>query len=192
MKKAFIFMLICGMISGSQLYAQNNTGKGNTKPDKEQKDKPQGHENKKDNDNSKGNQVKDQKMTKDNQGKGHDKDKEDHGKGNAYGKNKDSLQGREFGQNRANEAKSKNHQEALQKTETNVNQVSKTNEDTKNKIKQAYGNLEKKKKDKKITEAEYNKQKQELDNLEKQVNDLEMQNTGVKTQLEQQKQVKTK
>lgn len=185
MKKALIFTLVCGLIFGTNLYAQHGSGKGNNKTDKEKPDKVKDNK-------EQANKVTGQGQDKDKGNQGQNKDKENQGKGHAYGKDKDSLQGREFGQNRANEAKSKNDKEAVTNTQTNIDQVSKTNDDTKAKIKEAKDKLEQKKKDKKISEAEYAKKKKELEDMEKQVDDLQKKNNDVKSNLDKQKETQTK
>ena len=164
MKKIIMFILATGLVVSGPAYTQqgsgNGKGKGNNKTEKNQnnKDKNQGND-------------------KDKPGK----DKDNPGKGHAYGKDKDSLSGREFGQNRAAEARSK--KEAVEQTEANISEVTQANTDTKEKIKQAREKLEAKKKNKQINQADYNKKKQALDDLEKEVDELEKQNNEIKSKL---------
>jgi colicin import membrane protein len=171
MKKLITILLITGLAFGGPAFAQQ--GKDKNHPDKTQNGKP----------------AKDDKEKNNNKDKTKEtgKDKENPGKGNAYGKNKDSLQGKDFGQNRAQEAKNK--KEAIEQTETNLTQVSQTNADTKTKIKQAREKLEAKKKGKKISDVDYNKKKKALDDLEKEVDGLEKQNTEIKGKLDKEKAV---
>ncbi len=182
MKKFIITLLVSGLVFGTQVVAQhgqgNGQGKGKNKQNKEQKDKVKSVNP------SDSKQVKAQDQDKNQQGK------DTVGKGHAYGKNKDSLQGREFGQNRATEAKTKH--EAVKNSETNIDQTTKTNDDTRAKIKDAKDKLELKKKSKKITDAEYTKKKKELDDLENQVNELDKKNNEVKDKLTKEKEVKQK
>ncbi len=190
MKRIVISFLISGMVLCSQVFAQQGNGKDKGHPPVPGKlptPKPVPNHP------PKPNVVKPQKpvppsLPQPDQGKGQDKTKENQGKGHAYGKNKDSLQGRDFGQNRAAEAKSKH--EAITNSESRIDQTSKTNDDTRSKIKQAKEKLELKKKQKQITDAEYTKKKKDLDDLEKQLNDLEKQNNDVKEKLGKEKETK--
>ncbi|HNX07928.1 MAG TPA: hypothetical protein PKL96_10120 [Bacteroidales bacterium] len=118
------------------------------------------------------------------------KEKENQGKGHAYGKNKEGLEGKEFGQHRAAEAKSKH--EAVTNSQQAIDNTAKTNSDTQAKIKEAKDKLEKNKKEKKISDADYNKKKKELDDLEKQVKELEKKNSDVKNKLDKESSAKDK
>lgn len=93
-------------------------------------------------------------------------------KGNAYGKNKDELQGKDFGQNRAEQAKMKRQSKAKELDDSAVNGDSKVIEG-REKIKIAKEKLEKEKTSKKISDADYQKRKEKIDNAEKAVNILE-------------------
>lgn len=143
-----------------------------------QKDKPKGKDS-----------VKTEVSQKD-KDNNKDKSKENQGQGNAYGKNKGDLSGKEFGQNRAEDAKNKD--EAVTITQNNINQVATTNTDTKEKIKQAREKLEKKFKNKELTKAEYEKKKKAIDDLEIEVNTLETKSKEVKENLDKEKEVITK
>lgn len=188
MKKLIIALIVSMMVFCTQLYSQNGNGtglgngngkgKGHNKPDKEQKDKDQ-----KDN-------GKDKIKDKEKKDKNKEDEKTNNGKGHAYGKDKDSLTGKEFGQKRAADAKSK--KEAITNAEANIDKTTKTNDDTKAKIKQAREKLDAKKKAKKINDKEYNKKKKELDDLENQVLELEKQKSAVNEKLNKEKEVKQK
>lgn len=193
MKKIFISLLITGLISGSQIYAQHGQGKGQGQEKNNQKkgqaDKP------KPVDKTKPNQGQMLEKPKPGQGQPqhkpgdqHGKYKENQGKGHAYGKNKDSLQGRDFGQNRAAEARSKH--EAITNSESRIDATSKTNEVTRSKIKAAKDKLELKRKNKQISQSEYLKKKKDLDDLEMKVNELDKKNKDVKDKVDKEKQVK--
>ncbi|HNW89883.1 MAG TPA: hypothetical protein PKN48_09480 [Bacteroidales bacterium] len=192
MKKFLITLLITGLVFGTQVYAQHGHN-GLPKPPVPGKTPPKpkpfpGQP-------PKPNVVKPNKpvpppVPPSDQGKGQDKAKDNQGKGNAYGKDKEGLEGKEFGQHRAAEAKSK--QEAITVSESKIDQTVKTNEDTRTKIKEAKEKLELKKKEKKITDAEYAKKKKELDDLETQVNELDKKNAELKGKLSKESEVKQK
>lgn len=193
MKKFLITLLITGLVFGTQVYAQQGNGKGLPKPPVPGQTPPKpkhvpGQP-------PKPNVVKPNKpvpppVPPSDQGKGQDKAKENQGKGNAYGKDKEGLEGKEFGQHRAAEAKSKH--EAVTNSNQAIDNASKTNEDTHAKIKEAKNKLEKNKKEKKISDAEYNKKKKELDDLETQVNELDKKNAELKGKLSKENEVKQK
>lgn len=135
----------------------------------DQKGKPnQGKENGKGNSNGKGNQGKDKDKDKGN------KPEEHPGQGHAYGKNKGDLSGREFGQQRAAEARAK-HNEAKPKSEGEarelVKETVKRNEvlltDTERKIRDFKTRLEELKKAGKITTEEMNLKLKALESIEK-------------------------
>jgi len=195
MKKFLIALLVTGLVSGTQLYAQQGKDKilPKPKPFPGQPHKPPTPP--KPNfatppkpDLSKAPKPVPPPTPQNDQGKGQVKDKNNQGKGNAYGKNKDGLEGKEFGQHRAADAKSKH--EAITISQSKIDQTTKTNEDTRAKIKEAKAKLEQKKKDKKINDAEYKKKKKELDDLELQVNDLEKKNNEVKDKVTKETEVK--
>ncbi|HPB24795.1 MAG TPA: hypothetical protein PLB59_03975, partial [Bacteroidales bacterium] len=138
MKKVLITLLITGLVFSAQVYAQQ--GKGSDKPPKPPKPQPvkvktppvpkpavgqppkpvvpvkPGEPQ---------TPVKPQNPQGKDKTKGEVKDKENQGKGNAYGKNKEGLEGKEFGQHRAAEAKSK--QEAVSNSKQSINSTTKTN-----------------------------------------------------------------
>jgi colicin import membrane protein len=164
MKKIIPFILAAGLIFAAPVYAQQGKGKGNDKGGKNQTEKP------KDDKEKPGANGKD----KDNQGKGH-----------AYGKDKDTLSGREFGQQRAAEARSK--KEAVEQAEAGISGVEATNNDSKDKIKQARERLEAKKKNGQVSKADYEKKKKALDDLEKEIKELDKANTELKEKLDKEK-----
>ncbi len=177
MKKIVILVFIACFIDGTSLYAQHGqgngkgNGQGKNKEHKEQVDKV------KDIDKDKGkDKVNESKPESENgnQGKGH-----------AYGKNKDTLQGREFGQHRAAEARSKH--DAVQASEANVAAVTNTNQSTREKIKEARAKLNEKKNNKKINDVDYNRNIKELDALENKVNQLDERNKAAGDKLSSQK-----
>lgn len=146
--------------------------------DKDQKGKPDQNKG-----NGKGN-------SKGNQGKDKDKDKgnkpdEHPGQGNAYGKNKGDLSGREFGQQRAAEARAK-HDGAKPKSEGEarelVKETVKRNEvlltDTERKIRDFKTRLEELKKAGKITTEEMNLKLKALESIEKRRTTIEMKITN--------------
>ncbi|HNW99709.1 MAG TPA: hypothetical protein PKK00_14980, partial [Bacteroidales bacterium] len=114
-----------------------------------------------------------------------DKEKEKENQGNHYGQNKGDLQGKDFGQHRAEEAKSKN--DFVTESEDNISVTDQNNVATRDKIKQAREKLELKKKNKEITDVDYQKKKKALDDLETQVNELEKQSKDVKDKLDTEK-----
>ncbi|MFO7722255.1 MAG: hypothetical protein R6V49_03435 [Bacteroidales bacterium] len=110
------------------------------------------------------------------------KDKEHPGKGHAYGKDKEGLEGKEFGQARAAEARSK--EKVLKETETNIEKAEKSNAATREKIKKSRENLEMKKNRKEISKEEYDKKKKELDEIEEKVEKLEKDTRANREKLE--------
>jgi len=85
MKKVLSFVLMISFVAFvGQLQAQNKSGDG------------------------KGTTKTEQTVKKENPGNKNGHEKENNGKGNAYGKNKGDLKGKEFGQQRAADAHSKN------------------------------------------------------------------------------------
>lgn len=183
MKKIVILVFIACFIGGTSLYAQHGqgngkgngqgNGQGKNKEQKEQVDKVKDKDKDKDKGKDKVNESKPESENG-NQGKGH-----------AYGKNKDTLQGREFGQHRAAEARSKH--DAVQASEANVADVTNTNQNTRDKIKEARAKLNEKKNNKKINDVDYNRNIKELDALENKVNQLDERNKAAGDKLSTQK-----
>jgi len=114
-----------------------------------------------------------------------DKEKENQGKGNAYGKNKGDLQGKDFGQNRAAQAKTK--KEALTAIETNITLTSQNNASTLDKLKLAKEKLAAKKKSGQITEVEYKSKTKAIADLEAEVTALDKKAKEFKEKLDTEK-----
>ena len=81
----------------------------------------------------------------------------------------------------------KNKKEAVGNAHKNISKTKTLNVSTRGKIKQARAKLEEKKKDKKITEADYQKKKKSLDGLEKELNALDAKVTTTEKQLDSEK-----
>lgn len=99
------------------------------------------------------------------------KDKADN-KGNAYGKDKGEMSGREFGQNRAAEARSKNQAkkaETKRSVETGDSKVI----EARDRIKKSKEKLEKDKKSRKVNDKQYEERKRKIEAAEKQTDELE-------------------
>jgi colicin import membrane protein len=103
---------------------------------------------------------------------GKDTKAEEKDNGNAYGKNKNDLEGKEFGQSRADQARL-NKQQKKQELDSSLVKGNEKVIEAREKIKVAKEKLEKDKKAKKISEAEYKEKKEKIDKAEKAVNDLE-------------------
>jgi colicin import membrane protein len=101
----------------------------------------------------------------------HDMEKEK--QGHAYGKNKGELEGKEFGQSRAEQAKMQQNIKE-QELGTSVAEGEAKVIEAREKINAAKEKLEKDKKAKKISDAEYKEKKEKIDKAEQAVNDLEM------------------
>jgi colicin import membrane protein len=97
------------------------------------------------------------------------KDKEGH----AYGKNKGELEGKGFGQSRAEQARMEQHRREFELGNSVMEGDAKVME-AREKINAAKEQLEKDKKAKKISEAAYKEKKEKIDKAEQAVNNLEM------------------
>lgn len=95
----------------------------------------------------------------------------DKGKGNAYGRNKGGLEGRDFGQARAEEARMK-HQERRSELDRKVEDGEQKMVQARERIRIARENLEKEKASKRIPEDVYQQRKEKIDNAEKAVTEL--------------------
>lgn len=139
-------------------------GKPNVEINREVQSRGDNHEDDRDDHNGKG------------KGKDKDKDKNDNhpGNGHAYGKNKGELSGREFGQQRAAEARAK-HEEVKPKTEKEAKEVVRTTverndvllTETERKIIELRRRLEEMNKAGKITIDEMNQKLKTLQTIEK-------------------------
>lgn len=98
--------------------------------------------------------------------------KEGKGKGNAYGRNKGGLEGRDFGQARAEEARMKN-QEKKSELDRRVEDGEQRSVQARERIRVAREDLEKEKNSKRIPDDVYQQKKEKIDNAEKAVIDLE-------------------
>lgn len=96
----------------------------------------------------------------------------DKGKGNAYGRNKGGLEGRDFGQARAEEARMK-HQERRSELDRKVEDGEQKMVQARERIRVAREDLEKEKASKRIPEDVYQQKKEKIDNAEKAVTELE-------------------
>ncbi len=94
------------------------------------------------------------------------------GRGNAYGKNKGGLEGRDFGQARAEEARMK-HQERKSELDRKVEEGELRSVQARERIRVAREELEKEKASRRINEEAYQQKKEKIDNAEKAVTDLE-------------------
>ncbi|MBN2610384.1 MAG: hypothetical protein JXB00_02405 [Bacteroidales bacterium] len=92
--------------------------------------------------------------------------------GRAYGKDKDGMEGKDFGQTRAEQAKMKQDMKKEELHESVAEGEEKVVQ-ARNKIREAKEKLEKDKKEKKISEAEYQAKKEKIDEAENAVNELE-------------------
>ncbi|MBV6441417.1 MAG: hypothetical protein DYG98_03130 [Haliscomenobacteraceae bacterium CHB4] len=104
-------------------------------------------------------------------------------KGHAYGKDKGDLSGREFGQQRAAEARSK-HQAKKAEAMTSVEKGDATVISARDRIRNAREKLEKDKKAKRINEKQYVERKKKIDDAEQQTNELESKVKKAKTKME--------
>lgn len=91
-------------------------------------------------------------------------------KGNAYGKNKGELEGKDFGQDRAEQARLE-HKEKLEKLDKTIYEEEEKVKEAKEKIKKSKDKLEKDKN--KIFEKEYKEREVKIKNAEDAVKDLE-------------------
>lgn len=93
-------------------------------------------------------------------------------KGNAYGKNKGELEGKDFGQYRAEQAKLKNKKKKGELGQSLTTATTKIN-DANIRIKKARANIERAKKDGKMTDKEYKVKMEKIERAEKAVKELE-------------------
>lgn len=98
--------------------------------------------------------------------------KEKSSKGHAYGKNKDDLKGKEYGQERARQAKLRKEQK-VKELDSFINQGELKIKGAKEKIHKSKVKLEKEKKEDTISNADYKKRKDKIDKAERGVMDLE-------------------
>jgi len=176
-------MLTLCFVIGITLFAQHGTGNG--QGNGQGKNKQNKEQNNIQKDNKKDKEKNNTKETEPQSDKEKEKDK-GQGKGHAYGKNKDTLQGRDFGQHRAAEARSKH--DAIQESQTNITDITNTNQSTREKIKEARDKLNQKKNNKQITESDYNRNIKELDELEIKLNQLEEKNKSAQEKLNKEKE----
>ncbi len=94
------------------------------------------------------------------------------GRGNAYGRNKGGIEGRDFGQARAEEARMK-HQEKKSELDRKVEDGELRTVEARERIRVAREELEKEKASKKISDEAYQQKKEKIDKAEKAVSDLE-------------------
>lgn len=98
--------------------------------------------------------------------------KENNGQGNAYGKNKGNLTGREFGQERARQAKL--NKETKQEELSNVVDVnSEKTKTAREKVNEKLEELEKMKEKGEVSEKEYGAKVEKIEEVKKQIFDLE-------------------
>lgn len=102
-----------------------------------------------------------------------DKEKDDNDPaGNAYGQDKGELSGKEFGQQRAETAKT-NRDVKKRELDESVAKGEQKVAEAKEKIKAAKDKLEKEKKGKKINDAQYAERKAKIDKAEQKANELD-------------------
>lgn len=94
------------------------------------------------------------------------------GKGNAYGRNKGGLEGKDFGQARAEAARMQQQEKKAELDRTVTDNEGKITQ-AREKIRIAREDLEKQKASGKVKEKDYQAKKEKIDNAEKAVNDLE-------------------
>jgi hypothetical protein len=114
--------------------------------------------------------------------KGDNAEKADKSKGHAYGRDKDGLQGREFGQSRAAQARLQGAKADTLKTRTDmaIEKVSVARE----KVNQAKANLEKTRKAGKLTEAQYAEKVKKVEAAQQAIDKLEAKTKKAKVLLE--------
>jgi len=101
------------------------------------------------------------------------KDKEDNqGQGNAYGRNKGGLQGRDFGQARAEQARMQ-QQAREAELDTHLANGEERVARSRERIRVAREELEKEKAGRRISERDYQLKKEKIDNAEKAVDELD-------------------
>jgi colicin import membrane protein len=120
-----------------------------------------------------GNQNRDKADNNNNNNNNRDKDKvAQDNEGNAYGKNKGDLSGREFGQQRAAQARLTSEQRR-ERLENSVEEGDKKVKDARTKIAKAREALEKDRSDKKLTDVQYAEKKARIERAERAVQVLE-------------------
>lgn len=114
------------------------------------------------------NQTKDKAEKEVQKGKDNIKEKvkENQGKGNAYGTDKNGLSGKEFGQQRAEEARMKSRKELEISVEDGQRKIKNARE----KIKKSTDELERKHRERSITNEEYERRKRTIEEASKEVN----------------------
>ena len=110
------------------------------------------------------------------------KEYENKGKGHAYGKNKGDLEGKEFGQQRAEQARNKieSSEQKIKYTEENI-------QEAEGKIKMARERLEEQYRNNEIGENEYLKRKANLERYEEQLNEIKKGNEQTGTEIKAKK-----
>ena len=146
------------------------------KGDAELREKPQGERGSGDKPKP-GGERPEHKMGKDSPrhepGKEPDTEMEKDNEGNAYGRKKGDLEGKEFGQARAEQAKMEQHKKEFELGNSVMEGEAKVKE-SREKINAAREKLEADRKAKKISESQYKEKKEKIDKAEKAVDDLEM------------------
>lgn len=154
---------------------QKSEDKGQGKGKGQDKDKDKGKEKdkeKKEKDEDDDKREKDEKENGAQPGKANGKDKELPGNGNAYGRNKEGLSGKDFGQRRAEEAKGKSVQN-LDTSKVKMQTTQTTIDRSKDKIATAKTKIETDYKTGKVTLDAYNKAKATLEAAEQKLRTLE-------------------
>jgi colicin import membrane protein len=173
-KKALTVALALCMGAGAPLMAQQADGAQNTEntrqPVKKNADNrgQQKAEEVKQRNAERGNTTQDRPSNQGNQGNQANQANQ----GNAFGRNKDTLSGREFGQNRAAEARTNNESRTRELDEAIVEGEKKVKE-ANAKIKQSREKLEKDRKDKKINDKQYAERKNKIEQAERKAQMLE-------------------
>lgn len=104
-------------------------------------------------------------------------------KGNAYGKDKGGMSGKEFGQNRAAEARSKNQSQKAE-TKRTADEGEVRVREARERIKKAKEKLEKDKKEKRVNDKQYEERRKKIEEAEQEANELEGKIKIVKPQIE--------
>ena len=174
-QKVLSLAIIFSILFSMPLLAQKDAGKSNQAPKKEMKEKKDYKEMDKDDEGKEHvkNNKNDQRPDMD---RDHDKDRkygenDNNGKGHAYGKNKGNLSGREFGQQRAEEARQHN-QRVKNEYEKTVDDARRKHDEARKRIDDYLFEIEKQRKEKKITEEIYLTKKEKAEMAEKALNEL--------------------
>ncbi|GAA4300395.1 hypothetical protein [Nibribacter koreensis] len=144
-------------------------GKSDQAKDKSRGNNPNAQQDKGNQNRDNGNNAvnsKNQNQNRDNNGIDQDN------QGNAYGKNKGDLSGREFGQQRAAQARLTGEQRR-ERLDNSVEQGDKKVREARTKIAQAREALERDRSGKKLTDAQYNEKKARIERAERAVQVLE-------------------